>query len=95
MSQGYNVSGADTCGFGAGAGDLPAAGDPVLGGLVSVGGPTAVRVPLAGSPLVSAIPPAACDLTSTSATHPGRSARGARSAVSSSSPPVSYRSTTS
>lgn len=62
VSQGYNVSGANTCGFGAGAGDMPAAGDPVLGGLVSVGGPTAVRVPLAGSPLVSAIPPAACDL---------------------------------
>ena len=62
VSQGYNVSGADTCGFGAGAGDQPAAGDPVLGGLVSVGGPTAVRVPLAGSPLVGAIAPAACSL---------------------------------
>jgi hypothetical protein len=62
-SIGYNVSGADTCGFGAGPGDQPAAGDPSLGALVAIGGPTPVRVPLGGSPLVGAIPPEACVLS--------------------------------
>jgi hypothetical protein len=60
VSQGYNFSSADTCGFGPGAGDQDSGGNPVLGPLGPIGGPTAGRTPLAGSPLVSAIPPAAC-----------------------------------
>ena len=60
VSQGYNASGADTCGFGAGVGDVAAIGDPMLGALAPIGGSTAARPPLGGSPLVSAIPPAAC-----------------------------------
>jgi hypothetical protein len=62
VSLGYNFSGADTCGFGAGTGDQTAGGNPVLGALAPIASPTAARAPLGGSPLVSAIPPAACTL---------------------------------
>ncbi len=61
-SGGYNFSGADTCGFGAGPGDIDAGGAPLLGALAANGGPTPTRLPLAGSALVGAIPPPSCTI---------------------------------
>ena len=37
--------------------------DPVLGPLANNGGPTETLLPLTGSPLLDAIPPAACGAT--------------------------------
>lgn len=59
VSSGYNFSDDDTCGF-TDATDRENAGDPMLGALAGNGGPTQTRLPLSGSPLVDAIPTAAC-----------------------------------
>jgi predicted outer membrane repeat protein len=62
ISLGYNFADDDSCQFtNVAAGDREGAGlDPVLGALASNGGPTQTRLPLAGSPLVDAVPNAAC-----------------------------------
>lgn len=59
-SNGYNVSGDGTCGFGAGVGDVSFGGDPALGPLQDNGGPTFTREPVAGSPLLSMVPSGEC-----------------------------------
>jgi hypothetical protein len=59
VSQGYNFNSDDSCRFTAPT-DRENAGDPLLGPLASNGGPTQSRLPLAGSPLLDAIPQAAC-----------------------------------
>jgi hypothetical protein len=59
VSLGYNFSDDDTCGFTAPT-DHVNAGDPHLGPLASNGGPTQTRLPQVGSPLLDAIPAAAC-----------------------------------
>ena len=59
VSLGYNFSDDDTCRFTAPT-DRENAGDPRLGPLGANGGPTQTRVPQAGSPLLDAIPAAAC-----------------------------------
>ena len=59
MSLGYNFSDDATCKFTAPT-DRMSAGDPKLGPLASNGGPTQSQLPLAGSPLLDAIPAAAC-----------------------------------
>ncbi|HMG27086.1 MAG TPA: right-handed parallel beta-helix repeat-containing protein [Acidimicrobiia bacterium] len=58
-SHGYNFSDDDLCGFKATT-DLQDAGDPQLGPLGPNGGPTMTLLPLAGSPLIDAIPTTAC-----------------------------------
>lgn len=58
-SQGYNFSSDTSCNFTA-ATDRQDAGDPRLGTLGANGGFTQTRLPLAGSPLLDAIPAAAC-----------------------------------
>ena len=58
-SLGYNFSDDPSCKFDAST-DRMNAGDPKLGPLASNGGPTQTRLPLAGSPLLDAIPAAAC-----------------------------------
>jgi hypothetical protein len=58
-SLGYNFSDDATCGFTAPT-DRQNAGDPLLGALASNGGPTQTRLPQVGSPLLDAIPAAAC-----------------------------------
>ena len=56
-SLGWNVEvGDDTCGFGAGTGDLVDAGDPHLGPLGPNGSTTLSRVPETGSYLLDAVP---------------------------------------
>jgi predicted outer membrane repeat protein len=60
-SDGYNFEqGGSTCGFGAGPGDVTDGPDPQLGGLAANGGPTETLLPATTSPLVDAIPVAAC-----------------------------------
>lgn len=59
LSLGYNFSDDDTCRFTAPT-DRQNAGDPQLGPLASNGGPTQSQLPLAGSPLLDAIPAVAC-----------------------------------
>jgi hypothetical protein len=59
VSLGYNFSDDDTCGFTAPT-DRQNAGSPQLGPLASNGGPTQSQLPLAGSPLLDAIPADAC-----------------------------------
>jgi hypothetical protein len=59
VSLGYNFSDDDTCLFTAPT-DRQGAGDPLLGPLASNGGPTQTRLPQPGSPLLDAIPAAAC-----------------------------------
>lgn len=54
-SQGYNFSSDGSCGFGGGAGDLDAAGDPALGELGDNGGPTPTRLPAVDSPLLDQV----------------------------------------
>ena len=56
FSQGYNWEDANSCGFGAGLGDMPNAGNPLLGALTNNGGPTMTRAPQAGSGLIDKIP---------------------------------------
>jgi hypothetical protein len=59
VSRGYNFSDDDSCRFTAPT-DHEKAGDPRLGALAANGGPTRSQLPLAGSPLLDAIPAAAC-----------------------------------
>ena len=59
VSLGHNFSDDETCKFDAPT-DRMSAGDPKLGPLASNGGPTQTQLPLAGSPLLDAIPAAAC-----------------------------------
>ena len=59
-SSGYSVADDSSCGL-TGVGDVQSPTlDPLLGPLGDHGGPTPTRVPLLGSPLVGAIPNAAC-----------------------------------
>lgn len=58
-SQGYNFSDDHSCGLTA-TGDRQDAGDPGLGALGANGGLAPTQVPQAGSPLLDAIPVAAC-----------------------------------
>ena len=58
-SQGYNFSDDASCGF-TGTGDRENAGDPGLGALGYSGGLAPTQVPQTGSPLLDAIPVAAC-----------------------------------
>jgi hypothetical protein len=58
-SQGYNFSDDASCGF-TGTGDRETAGDPGLGALGYNGGLAPTQVPQTGSPLIDAIPVAAC-----------------------------------
>jgi hypothetical protein len=58
-SQGYNFSDDASCGFTA-TGDRENAGDPGLGALGANGGLAPTQVPQTGSPLLDAIPVAAC-----------------------------------
>jgi hypothetical protein len=58
-SSGYNFSDDDSCDL-SGTGDTENGGDPGLAALATNGGPTENRMPLAGSPLIDAIPPADC-----------------------------------
>jgi hypothetical protein len=58
-TDGYNFEqGGNTCGFGAGPGDVVNGGDPVLGALGANGGPTETRLPAGTSPLLDKIPAA-------------------------------------
>lgn len=60
-SNGWNFSDDTSCGFtNVAAGDRQAAGDPMLAAPADNGGPGPTRLPLPGSPLVDAIPVAAC-----------------------------------
>jgi hypothetical protein len=60
-SDGYNYEqGGSTCGFGAAPGDVTNGSDPQLGALAANGGPTETLLPATTSPLVDAIPVAAC-----------------------------------
>ena len=52
VSQGANFSTDASCGFGGGAGDQAAAGDPIVGALAANGGPTNTMLPAEGSPLL-------------------------------------------
>jgi Putative pectate lyase-like adhesive domain len=58
-SEGYNFSDDASCGF-TGTGDRENAGDPGLGALGANGGYAPTMVPQPGSPLLDAIPVAAC-----------------------------------
>jgi hypothetical protein len=58
-SQGYNFSDDASCGF-TGTGDRENAGDPGLGALGANGGLAPTQLPQTGSPLLDAIPVAAC-----------------------------------
>ena len=58
--QGYNFSDDDTCGFTDPTSNVKTPNDPVLGALANNGGPTQTLLPLTGSPLLDAIPPASC-----------------------------------
>ncbi len=57
---GFNFSDDDSCAFASPTSKVKTPNDPVLGALASNGGPTATLLPLAGSPLLDAIPPAVC-----------------------------------
>lgn len=57
---GYNFSDDDSCGFAAATDNVKTPNDPVLGPLANNGGPTETLLPLTGSPLLDAIPPASC-----------------------------------
>jgi hypothetical protein len=59
-TDGFNFSGDDTCGFGAGPGDQDGEGDPGLGALDANGGPTDTHLPQPTSPLIGAITLASC-----------------------------------
>lgn len=65
LSDGYNWSTDGSCGYTA-TGDHQYEADPQLGALADNGGPTPTRLPIAFSPLVDAIPHAACSATVTS-----------------------------
>jgi predicted outer membrane repeat protein len=57
---GYNFSDDTSCGFTAATSKVATPNDPVLGALVNNGGPTDTLLPLAGSPLLDAIPTSVC-----------------------------------
>jgi len=57
---GYNFSDDASCGFTNPTSNVKSPNDPVLGALANNGGPTETLLPLAGSPLLDAIPPAVC-----------------------------------
>jgi hypothetical protein len=57
---GYNFSDDDSCGFTNPTSNVKTPNDPVLGALANNGGPTQTLLPLTGSPLLDAIPPASC-----------------------------------
>ena len=57
---GYNFSDDTSCGFTNPTSNVKTPNDPVLGALANNGGPTQTLLPLAGSPLLDAIPPASC-----------------------------------
>jgi hypothetical protein len=57
---GYNFSDDTSCGFTAPTSNVKTPNDPVLGALANNGGPTQTLLPLTGSPLLDAIPPAVC-----------------------------------
>jgi hypothetical protein len=60
-SNGFNfASGLVSCRFNAGTDLVGAANAPQLGAIADNGGPTLTRLPLAGSPLIGAIPAASC-----------------------------------
>ena len=59
-SEGYNFSDDDSCGFTDPTDDVATGNDPSLGALADNGGPTQTMLPLVGSPLLNAIPPASC-----------------------------------
>ena len=61
--DGYNFSDDDSCGFTNPTSNVKTPNDPVLGALANNGGPTQTLLPLAGSPLLDAIPPASCGAT--------------------------------
>ncbi len=60
-SGGHNYSDDDSCALDAPTDIEEVGGDPALGGLAANGGPTPTLLPAAGSPLLDAIPPAACE----------------------------------
>ena len=57
---GYNFSDDTSCGFTAPTSSQKTPNDPMLGALTNNGGATQTLLPLAGSPLLDAIPPAVC-----------------------------------
>ena len=57
---GYDFSDDTSCGFVAPTSSQKTPNDPVLGPLANNGGPTQTLLPLTGSPLLDAIPPAVC-----------------------------------
>ena len=57
---GYNFSDDTSCGFTDPTSNVKTPNDPVLGALANNGGPTQTLLPLTGSPLLDAIPPASC-----------------------------------
>lgn len=59
-SAGYNYANDTTCGLTATGDSQSASNDPVLSAIGDHGGDTSTMVPLAGSPLVGAIPNSAC-----------------------------------
>jgi hypothetical protein len=59
-SQGYNFSDDETCGFDQATDKVSTPNDPGLGALGANGGPTQTMVPQTGSPVIDAIPAAAC-----------------------------------
>jgi hypothetical protein len=59
-SSGYNFSDVDTCGFGAGTGDIEAGGDPDLTALANNGGLTKTMRPLQASQLNKQVPANDC-----------------------------------
>jgi len=63
-SSSYSYETGSSCGF-TGTGDTQNGADPLLGALGDNGGPTPTMLPQSGSPLIDAIPVAACDPTVT------------------------------
>jgi len=59
VSDGFNIADDSSCNFGA-TGDQQDVADLGLGALAANGGPTPTMLPAAGSPVLDAIPPAAC-----------------------------------
>jgi len=58
-SSSFSFSDDESCAL-TGAGDVENGGDPLLGRLAAVGGPTRTRQPLEGSPLLDVIPNGSC-----------------------------------
>jgi predicted outer membrane repeat protein len=60
VDRGYQFSDDASCGFTNATSKVATPNDPVLGALANNGGPTETPLPLAGSPLLDAIPPSVC-----------------------------------